>query len=234
MQPDMESLEYSNLYDAENRLTSAVKLGNPSETALIINEIFTNLCTGKKPSIGYVQNICLELVVVASRAIFELGENMDKISGNRTIITETIKKTSNVFDLKNHMLTVFAQVAEYFSKKYNQKNAKVIARIREIINQRYMENLGVTDIAEEVYLTPNYISLIFKQETGETITEYITRVRIEAAKELLKSYDMKILEVAERVGYESAPYFSTVFKKYTGIHPQKYRYVIRDTPIPEN
>ncbi|RED65639.1 helix-turn-helix transcriptional regulator [Cohnella lupini] len=58
-----------------------------------------------------------------------------------------------------------------------------------------MENLAVTRLAEEVYLSPKYISLIFKQETGENITEYITKVRMEAAMELLKDNDLKILEV---------------------------------------
>ncbi len=86
-----------------------------------------------------------------------------------------------------------------------------------------MLNISVISLSKEVYLSPNYISLIFKKETGSTAVEYITQVRMEAAKKLLSDTEMKILEVAETVGYENPQYFSTVFKKYTGVHPQQFR-----------
>lgn len=86
-----------------------------------------------------------------------------------------------------------------------------------------MEDLTVAGLAAEVFLSPNYLSQIFKQETGESVTEVLTKTRMEAAKELLKSADLRILEIAEMVGYENTTYFSTVFKKYTGLYPQKYR-----------
>ena len=86
-----------------------------------------------------------------------------------------------------------------------------------------MEPISTATISSEVFLTPNYVSLIFKQETGQTITDYLTRVRMEEAKRLLKLFDMKILEVSERVGFENPSYFSSVFKKYTGMLPQKYK-----------
>ncbi|MNN62848.1 HTH-type transcriptional regulator YesS [compost metagenome] len=72
-------------------------------------------------------------------------------------------------------------------------------------------------------MTPNYISLIFKKETGETLTDYITRIRINKAKELLLTTDLKVMEISELVGYENPHYFSTVFKKTVGVHPLKYR-----------
>lgn len=78
-------------------------------------------------------------------------------------------------------------------------------------------------LSEEVYLTPNYISLLFKKETGETISEYTTRLRIETAKGLLKETDFKVLEIAEMVGYDNPHYFSRVFKKCSGMQPSKYR-----------
>ena len=78
-------------------------------------------------------------------------------------------------------------------------------------------------ISDQIGLTPNYISQIFKKETGLTITKYITETRINAAKELLKDSNFKVFEVAEMVGFDNSYYFSTVFKKVTGIHPSKFR-----------
>lgn len=93
-------------------------------------------------------------------------------------------------------------MADFFEGRYKNRNAGVVRKIKNIINERYIENLSVAMLAEEVYLTPNYISLIFKRETGETIVEYLTRVRMEAAKELLETSELKVFEIAGMVGYE--------------------------------
>jgi two-component system response regulator YesN len=163
------------------------------------------------------------MVCIASRALRELDERLDDIVMSQTTILETIYNTENIFDLNKNILCFFSRISSYFSNKHNQKNLKVINRIKEIINKKYHENLSTSRLSEEIYLTPNYLSQIFKQATGETITEYITKTRMEQAKELLKSTSFKIIEIAEMVGYDNPHYFSTAFKKYTGIHPQKFR-----------
>lgn len=214
---------YPDLYKLENGIISAMKLGNIPEVEKYTDELFSRINVLKNLPADYVRNICLEMIYSASRSIYELKENIDQIVSNRKELVDTLYRTRNIFDMQSTLKTVFVTAASYFSRKYTQKNAKIISRIKEIIRQKYSENIGTAAISDEVYLSPNYISLIFKQETGETITEYITKVRMEKAKELLSSSDLKILEIAEQVGFENAHYFSTVFKKYTGIHPQKYR-----------
>lgn len=80
-----------------------------------------------------------------------------------------------------------------------------------------MSNVTIQLLAEEVFLSPTYMCQFFKQETDETIIEYLTKVLIEKAKDLLKSPDLKIFVIAEMVGFENATYFTTVFKKITGV-----------------
>jgi two-component system, response regulator YesN len=220
---DRKDVLYSELYEIENQIINSMKLGNAENVEKYIDELFNHINTLKNLPVDYVQNICFEMIYVASRAIYELNENIDNIVPSRSKLLDAIYKTSNIYDLQINLKTAFSVIASYFSKKYNQKNNKIISKIKEIIEQKFKDSIGVTTISEEVFLSPNYISLIFKQETGETITEYITKVRMEKAKELLKSSDLKILEVAQNVGFENPHYFSTVFKKYTGIHAQKYR-----------
>lgn len=114
--------------------------------------------------------------------------------------------------------------------KNTSKNSRAINKIRSIVQEGYAQELSISRIAEEVFLTPNYISLIFKKETGETITDYITKIRMGKAKELLQTTDLKVMEISERVGYENPHYFSTVFKKTVGVHPLKYRSDQEETP----
>jgi two-component system, response regulator YesN len=220
---NIETPYTSDIYKAGNQLISHMKLGDIKRVADMIDEIFNTFGTSSITSVAYIKNLCIEIIANASWAFYELDENMDKVFGNRSTIINTIYETENVFDLRDYMSKIFLEVTGYFAKKYGLKNKKVVERIKEIIHERFRENIGATNISKDIFLTPNYICLIFKQETGETITDYITKVRIKKAKELLKTTDLKIMEIAGMVGYENSHYFSTVFKKTTGIFPQKYR-----------
>lgn len=216
-------MEYLDFFELQNQFVNYMKLGNCEGVQNIINHIFNNFIKSKNFSMIYIQNVCTELVYAAYRAIIELGENIDILAENRLILLENICKPGSVNELRNYLLPIFLRLTNHFSRKYMQKNDMVVKKIKDFINQRYMFNISITKISEWIYLTPNYISLIFKKESGETIIEYLTRVRMEAAKELLSTTDFKVLEIAEMVGYENPHYFSTVFKKYAGIHPLKHR-----------
>lgn len=220
---DNNDIQYPDLYKTESQLMNFLKIGDSSGIACTMEALFNYLCANNKLPVDYVQNICIELVCIAARNVYEFGENFDNIAASRSVILDNIYKTRTIFGLKEYMLSIFLKISDYFSTKYSQKNSKVIEKIRDIINCHYMNNISISEISKEIYLSPNYISLIFRQETGETITEYLTTVRMEHAKDLLKTTDYKIFEVAEMVGYDNANYFSTVFKKHTGVHPQKFR-----------
>jgi two-component system, response regulator YesN len=200
----LENADSSGLYDNESLLMNSLKLGDMEGVSKTLGTMFEQL---KNMPVDYIQSICVEMVCIASRNAQDLSENLYSIVGMRSVIFESIYKKENASDLQSYMSTLFVNAAHYFSRKYNQKNTKVINRMKEIIEQRYREDISVIKISE----------------TGKTITEYITMIRMEEAKTLLKSTNLKILEVAEKVGYENSHYFSTIFKKNTGIHPQKYR-----------
>jgi two-component system response regulator YesN len=78
-------------------------------------------------------------------------------------------------------------------------------------------------VTKNVYLTPTYLSSLFRKETGKTISEYIIEVRIEKSKELLKKQRVKLFEIAREVGYSDANYFAKVFKMQIGLTPSEYR-----------
>lgn len=219
----VESLNSSQIYETENQLMGFIKLGDIEGASNVLDSLFNNLCSDRNVPVDYIQSICVEIICIASRTTKEIGQNLSGIFGNQAAIIEEIYRKENVEALRLYISDTILRVCEYFSKKYSQKNSKVILTIKDIIDQRYSEDLSIAKISEEVFLTPNYISMIFKQEMNETITNYIIKVRMETAKNLLKSTDMKILEISRKVGYEDPHYFSKAFKKYTGTHPQKYR-----------
>lgn len=105
-----------------------------------------------------------------------------------------------------------------------QKFRKIIELMVEFINKNYSQNISLKQIADVVYMNPNYLCDLFKQETGIHFSNYITQIRINNAKELLKTrIELKSYEIAELVGYKDAKYFTQVFKKQVGATPTEYR-----------
>jgi len=104
-----------------------------------------------------------------------------------------------------------------------QKEKNSIQHIEAYLRQHYQEDINLQKIADCFFLSREYISRKFKQEYNETITDYLTRIRMEKAKELLENQHLKIYEIAYNVGYQNEKYFSKVFKKFVGVTPNEYR-----------
>ncbi|WP_248926919.1 response regulator transcription factor [Paenibacillus hamazuiensis] len=103
----------------------------------------------------------------------------------------------------------------------NQINA--LEASLEYIDAHLSEDLTLEAVAEKLGITPNYFSFYFKKMTNETFVQYRLRKRIEKAKQLLAIPHIKIIDIVAKVGYDSYPHFSRVFKKATGISPTEYR-----------
>lgn len=108
-------------------------------------------------------------------------------------------------------------------KSIDSNNAQTAEKIKHYIDEHYRENIRIKDIADNLFLTSTYICLIFKNEVGITINKYITQMRIEEAKNLLKNTNMTIAQIALSVGYTDTTYFSKLFKSYTGSNPSEMR-----------
>ncbi|UKS26784.1 response regulator [Paenibacillus sp. HWE-109] len=109
----------------------------------------------------------------------------------------------------------------------NVQGAGTIYQIKKIIELEYADSLDLNSLAKRVFLTPSYLSKLFRQETGTTIIEYIISVRMNKAKELLiNQMQLKTYQVGELVGYRDPAYFNKQFKKVVGLTPKEFRDVV--------
>ena len=100
----------------------------------------------------------------------------------------------------------------------------IIQTVKGFIRENYNRpDLKIGDAAKKVYLTPTYLSSLFKSKTGMTVGQYITRCRVEKAKELLLDPRYKLYDIAEMVGYNDENYFARTFRKWTGMTPSEYK-----------
>ena len=108
------------------------------------------------------------------------------------------------------------------SVKNNEK--RVINIVKKIIETEYYKELNLSEISNKVFLNSKYLSRLFKNETGINITDYLIQARMEKAKQLFReNLDMKVYEVAAKVGYPDPGLFCKLFKRMLGLTPKEYR-----------
>ncbi|SEF80493.1 response regulator [Paenibacillus sp. UNC499MF] len=113
--------------------------------------------------------------------------------------------------------------AQRLLSEREERTTSVLKEAEDWIGAHFVEEITLEQAAERVHLSPHYFSKMFKQHRGETFIDYVTRLRIERAKELMKNDELSLKEVCFEVGYKDPNYFSRVFRKVTGVSPTGYR-----------
>ncbi|SDZ56173.1 Helix-turn-helix domain-containing protein [Evansella caseinilytica] len=140
-------------------------------------------------------------------------------------LIEAVKKALEAVESREQSGLIKKVVDEqllHINAKEGQTKA-VIKTAMRYVDENLQEKLSLREVAEVVHLNPSYFSALFKEQTNVTFSEYVTRRRLEAAKNLLCTTDMTIAEVAEKVGYQTAKYFIKLFKEYERQTPSQYR-----------
>lgn len=118
-----------------------------------------------------------------------------------------------------HMARIMNQISNNVKVQYSRPVREAIT----YISKHYNSRISLSDVAEEIKLSPTYLSALFKKETGNNFSDYITTFRIDMAKKLLENGDKNISEIAFAVGYNDGLYFSKIFKKCVGVSPKEYK-----------
>ncbi|MBO7096125.1 MAG: helix-turn-helix domain-containing protein, partial [Lachnospiraceae bacterium] len=109
------------------------------------------------------------------------------------------------------------------STKREESSNDAIEAAKKYIEKNYTLNITLEDVSREVNISSYYLSRIFKEGTGENFIDYLTKLRIEKAKELLSTTQYSMKEICARSGYSDPNYFSKTFKKNVGVTPTEYR-----------
>ncbi|HEY5583035.1 MAG TPA: response regulator [Ruminiclostridium sp.] len=136
---------------------------------------------------------------------------------------ESVYKKIILSDSTDIIIAYCMQVLEEYKRHIVMIGKPHVRKIKEYIEEHILEEINTADIAQLVYLNPTYLSRMFKKETGENITEYITRHKMEKAKELLTDHRYKVYQIGEMIGYKDVRHFYKIFKKTFGHTPNDYR-----------
>lgn len=209
---------------ARKSLQECLGQGDPEKVAEILNELFAQI--GEAFDNNDQQNLMIYLLLLPTQLINDLKIQTKNAYSNQKAIMEQFLCCKDFHEQCVLIQSLYRQVAAMMQSLSKTHSHAIVDQVRRIIEERYKEQISITTLAEEVYLTPTYLCVLFKQTTGSTINEYLTTTRLEKAKQLLSDPSFKLYDVCYEVGYLSPSYFSRLFKKYVGISPSEYRNVM--------
>ncbi len=167
----------------------------------------------------YLLNDLTIEVIREAQTLFRNIEAEDTLSSLLGMVIE-IRSWDQALDYLRKLADQFWQWRSHAADKYGE----LIAQIKAYVQANYAKDtLTLQDAAEHVCVSPSHMSKIFSQETGQTFIEYLMHTRIDKAKVLLQATNAKSYEVAYQVGYQDPHYFSSLFKRVTGITIREFR-----------
>ena len=194
--------------DVENYILRHEKARAIAETARLFEELEQN----GDLSPMYVRYLCSNLVHCCTESNTELP--VDTVSE----YVQRLFRCPNIYALRDVMMGILDE-----AMPDEEGEQSVIHRVLKIVEQEYMKDISLEQIADRVELSPSYLSFYFKKETGRNFIKYLTVFRLEKAKQLLRTTDIKVITISEMVGYLSSSYFCLLFKNYTGKTPARFR-----------
>jgi len=218
-------ISISSLYplETERELLRRVRLGDKEGAKEVLNEILGEILFKNAGQLELIRARILELAVVLSRAAVEGKAELEMILGLNFEHIQELGKIKSIEELCIWIVRVLDRFTECVYENRNIKNVDIIRKTREFIRANYKKKIKLIDVSKAIYLSPYYLSHIFKKETGTTLLEYLTKVRIEEAKRLLESTPWNTTRISFEVGYSDQSYFCKVFKKSEGISPSDYK-----------
>ncbi|PKM64566.1 MAG: DNA-binding response regulator [Firmicutes bacterium HGW-Firmicutes-20] len=134
-------------------------------------------------------------------------------SRNRQVISQKLESISN---------STLATFNQYLSQHHTSKNTN-LDKVLNIIHHRFSDNLSLKQIGEELLVSESYLSKLFKEESGYTFHDYLIQYRMKKACDFLSDNQIKIYEVADKIGFKDQRYFSVIFRKYVGMTPMQFK-----------
>jgi two-component system response regulator YesN len=208
--------------EVNEKLIIALRTNDNEEAVMLLNDVF-NYIKEKRLSFEYVYIVVMGLVSLCLSFINETGKNVDLVFGKDFSPYTEIKSKASLDALQQWLVKLFETALKYSDEGKNTKSKKIVDSVREYISENYHDsNLSVEGIANGIYINSSYLRKIFKKELNMSVNDYIVDLRMQKAKELIGSGNIRLSDISEMVGYNDAGYFSKSFKKKYGFSPSGY------------
>ncbi len=194
---------------------------NDGDLTAVMSLIDTFIDEVQMLPLHYIHRLVIDLFSALTNKFMEFNVDLWKIITEKVDYRHIVDMNS-VEEIRNWLRKVFKDIINSFESYKRVSSEHLINKAKKYIDDNYHKDISLSDVADQVFLNPVYFSRLFKQHTGENFTDYLTKVRIKKAIDLLKQNRYKTYEISEKVGYKNSRYFSRVFKQYTGFTTKEY------------
>lgn len=199
-----------------------IESGNSQKVDELITDFFALYIRQPDALLTHLKEQCREIITETKRLLNDYLQNGS--SNNASSSLEAVLNVS--FDMeciRQYMRKVLTGAALLLKDDNPYASDQVIDNVKKYIDNHFTKDLTLEWVSSLFYLNPSYLSYLFKEKTSENFTDYVNRLRIGHAKQLLASTDDKIYRIAKQLGYDNPKYFFRVFKKVTGWTPEEFR-----------
>jgi two-component system response regulator YesN len=166
----------------------------------------------------------VDIILTITQFVSNLGGDVDKLTADVHEIENILDDINSIDQIREEMIRLFTSAITFRNSQASHERVLILQQAKDYIDMHYFDpDLKMNTVAQKFNISPSHFSTIFHREIGVTFREYIGKLRINRAKELLRTTNLKCSEVAHQSGYKDSHYFSYVFKKKTGINPRQFR-----------
>lgn len=213
---------FLHLSELEQALRVSVQVRNPAEATAALSDWFARLRQAGAVTPAAVQLWDRQLELLRTRIVQEFTPDEDIAAGGSMPLVFNDDGKLLLDDTEKEFRLQLLDWLETILRRIRQERS-IIAEMTSYINAHLEEDLSLQTLASRFFLSREHVSRRFKQETGQTLSEFVESLRMDKARKLLAAAGLRVAEVASQVGYGDEKYFSKVFKKHTGCSPGQYR-----------
>lgn len=219
--PTTGEMDYKLLLDEFAELERKLAHWDFGEADRIIENIKQNIVKSRGLSKEYLIRICSVMFFIINSFLYKQNIFSESIAAYETNLHDKIQKFNTTSQFIEWIGSLQKEVIGILKSNHDERT--IIVKAKRYIQEHYAEDISLTTVADYLNLSSGYLSILYKKETGENFIDYIIHFRVEKARELLRTTDLKIYEVAKKVGYENIYYFSRIFSKVVGVSPKQYQ-----------
>lgn len=214
-----------NINELNEKMCFYLKSGLYDKAAFLVNQYFENINLKHKNTLKDIRIIAMNIISINFKTLIGMGiDNTDEIYKSQIASFNELLILNTLPDIIKYLHKIIFKSVKTVNDEQTSKIDDIIMKAKKYIDTNLDNNeLSLSLIAKHLYLNPSYLSRMFKKEIGISFVEYLTKIRMEKAIELLKEGDIKAFEIADRIGISDSNYFSTCFKKYTGLSISEYK-----------
>jgi two-component system response regulator YesN len=211
--------------ETEQELIEVVQGGSREQSSRILNRLLGEIFSFADGNINTIRARLFELLAFFSRSAVEAEapvDDINRIIGDAYAMFNADTDFETLCFLAGRAIDGFIETA--FRNRQFAQRSRHLEKAIAWIGVHYAENVSLHSVAEAVYISEYYLSHLFRKEMNTTFSDYLSRVRIHKAREILKNdRDIRIQEIIELVGFNDPAYFAKSFKRLTGVSPREYQ-----------